>query len=162
MKNQQRNSSFRGKRSEPSRESLAKIDQILIDAQKRLRDTLEPVSIENLNGFERKKIHGFFDSKPEYVTKTYRRGESYVLKVFPVGNLKKLAKDAADKVLASGETIMLPYLDNFERFIVHDYLKDFDGIETKSIGEGQERRLEIRQAKFGRSLKRIIKKIKLL
>lgn len=162
MDNNRRRPPYRGRRPEPSQESINKIDRILIDIQKQLRDSLEPVSVENLNAFERKRIHSFFDSKADYVTKTYRRGDQHVLKVFPVGNLKKLAKETAEKVLATGETIMLPYLDNFERFVVHDYLKDFGGIETKSIGEGHDRRLEIKQAKFGRSLKRIIKKIKLL
>jgi len=162
MKNNQNESSYRGRRREPSRESISKIDRILIEIQKQLRDSLDPFSVENLNGFERKRIHSFFDTKEEFVTKTYRRGEQFVLKVFPVGNLKKLAKETADKVMATGETIILPYLDNYQRFVVHDYLKDFRGIESKSVGEGHERRLEIRQAKFGRSLKRIIKKIKIL
>lgn len=161
MKNNREYSPRRGKR-EPSRESMGKIDRILIDIQKQLRDSLEPFCIDNLNGFERKRVHSFFDSKKDYVTKTYRHGEQFVLKVFPVGNLRKMAKETAEKVLSTGETVTLPYLDNYERFVVHDYLKDFDGIETKSIGEGHDRRMEIRQAKFGRSLKRIIKKIKLL
>ena len=64
--------------------------------------------------------------------------------------------------MQTGQSIVLPYLGNYERFVIHNYLKDFDGIETKSVGEGDQRRLEIKQAKFGRSLKRIIKKIKLI
>lgn len=145
------------------RVNMSKIDQILIDIQRKLRDSLEPYCVENLNSFERKKIHSFFDTKKdEYETRTYRQGDQFVLKVIPVGNLKRLAKQNAEKVLETGETIVMPYLGNYERYIVHNYLKDFDGIETKSVGEGADRRLEIRQAKFGRSLKRIIKKIKIL
>ena len=148
-------------RSRP-RTNMNKIDQILIDIQRKLRESYEPYCFENLNGFERKRIHSFFDNKEEFETRTYRQGERFVLKVIPVGNLKQLAEQNAEKVLQTGEPITLPYLGNYERFIIHDYLKDFSGIETKSVGEGKDRRLEIKQAKFGRSLKRIIKKIKIL
>jgi len=144
------------------RQDMSKIDQILIDIQRKLRESYEPYCVEDLNGFERKRIHNFFDSKEEYETRTYRQGERYVLKVIPVGNLKQLAKENADKVVQTGERVVLPYLGNYERFIIHNYLKDFGGIETKSVGEGSDRRLEIKPAKFGRSLKRIIKKIKIL
>ncbi len=147
-------------RDEP-RTNMSKIDQILIDIQRKLRDSYEPYCVEDLNGFERKRIHSFFDNKEEYETRTYRQQEKFVLKVIPVGNLKRLAKEHAEKVLQTGEAIVLPYLGSYERFVIHNYLKDFDGIETKSVGEGQDRRLEIKQAKFGRSLKRIIKKIKI-
>jgi predicted RNA-binding protein Jag len=143
------------------RTDMSKIDQILIDIQRKLRESYEPYCVEDLNGFERKRIHSFFDSKEEYETRTYRHGEQFVLKVIPVGNLKQLAKENAEKVLQTGEPVVLPYLGNYERFIIHNYLKDFEGIETKSVGEGQDRRLEIKQVKFGRSLKRIMKKIKI-
>jgi len=145
-----------------SSSNMSKIDRILIDIQRNLRDSLEPYCVENLNSFERKRIHSFFDDKEDYETRTYREAGKFVLKVIPVGNLKRLAKEKAEKVLQTGQTVVLPYLGNYERFIIHNYLKDFDGIATKSIGEGMDRRLEIKQVKFGRSLKRIIKKIKLL
>jgi len=148
-------------RSKPG-PNIGKIDQILIDVQRKLRDSLRPYCVENLNSYERKRIHSFFDNKEDYDTRTYRQEGRFVLKVIPVGNLKRLAKENAEKVLRTGETVVMPYLGNYERFIVHDYLKDFEGIETKSVGEGEERRLEIKQAKFGRTLKRIIKKIKIL
>ncbi len=149
-------------RSRPSTD-MNKIDQILIDIQRRLRDSLESYCVENLNSFERKRIHSFFDNKKEdFETRTYRKGEQFILKVIPVGNLKRLAKENAEKVLKTGDPVVMPYLGNYERFVIHNYLKDFDGIETKSVGEGPDRRLEIKQAKFGRSLKRIIKKIKIL
>lgn len=144
------------------RTDMSKIDQILIDIQRKLRDSFEPYCVENLNSFERKRIHSFFDAKEDFETRTYRQGEQYVLKVIPVGNLKSLAKENTEKVLQTGETVVMPYLGNYERFIIHNFLKDFEGIETKSVGEGPDRRLEIKQAKFGRSLRRIIKKIKIL
>ena len=147
-------------RSSP-RTDMSKIDQILIDIQRKLRESYEPYCVEHLNGFERKRIHNFFDNKEEYETRTYRRGEQFVLKVIPIENLKRLAKENAEKVLQTGKAVVLPYLGNYERFVIHNYLKDFDGIETKSVGEGPDRRLEVKQVKFGRSLKRIMKKIKI-
>ena len=161
MKSTRGNANFRSNSREKPRVNMHKIDNILIDAQKNLRDTLEPYTIEKLNSFERKKIHSFFDDKEDYTTKTYRRNDDYILKVFPVGNLQNMAKEKAEEALRTGEKIIFPYLSNYERYIVHNYLKDFDGIETKSVGEDKERRLEINQLKFGRSLKKIIKKIRL-
>ncbi len=141
--------------------NMSKIDRILIDAQKNLRDSIEPMNLENLNSFERKKIHSFFDDKPDYETKTYRRENTFVLKIYPVGNLKRLAKEKAEQVLNTGDVYTFPYLPSYERYIIHNYLQNFDGVETKSIGENNDRRLEIRPVRFGRSLRRIIKKIKL-
>ena len=153
---------YEGKPRENYSAGMSKIDRILIDIQRKLRDSLEPYCVENLNSYERKRIHSFFDNKEDFETRTYRQEGKFVLKVIPVGNLKRLAKEQAEKVQKTGETAVLPYLGNYERFVIHNYLKDFEGIETKSVGEGQNRRLEINQAKFGRSLRRIIKKIKLL
>jgi len=140
---------------------MAKIDSILIDIQRKLRDSLEPYTVENLNSFERKRIHSFFDNKDDFETRTYRQEERYILKVIPIGNLKRLAKQNAEKVIETGETVVLPYVGNYERYVIHNYLKDFEGIETKSIGEDINRRLEIKPIRFGRSLKKIIKRIKL-
>jgi predicted RNA-binding protein Jag len=142
--------------------NMGKIDRILIDVQRNLRDSLEPFSLEHLNSFERKKIHSFFDAKADFETKTYRRNEEYILKVFPVGNLKREAKEKAEHVLKTGEVYTFPFLPGYERYVIHNYLQIFDGVETKSIGEDNERRLEIRPIRFGRTLKRIIKKIKIM
>lgn len=140
---------------------MNKIDKILIDIQRHLRDSLEPFTVEGLNSFERKRIHGFFDNKDDFETRTYRHEGQYILKVIPVGNLKRVARESAEKVLETGASTLLPYVGNYERYVIHNYLKDFEGIETKSVGEGLERRLEIKPIRFGRSLKKIIKKIKL-
>jgi predicted RNA-binding protein Jag len=145
----------------PPRHRRDKIDDILIDVQRKLRDTHEPVSLDNLNAFERKRIHRFFDDKDDYVTKTYRSGDEFTLRVFPVSNIKKLAQAKAQEALESGNAVQLPPMGNYERYIVHDYLKDVEGIETASFGEGNERRVEIRPVKFGRGLRKIMKKIKL-
>ena len=140
---------------------LSKIDRILIDVQRKLRDSYRPEVLENLNGFERKCIHRFFEDKPEYQTKTYRQEDRFVLRVYPIGNIKKFAEEKAREASASGSPVTLPPMGNYERFVIHDFLKDWKGIETHSYGEGAERRVEIRPVKFGRTLKRIIKKIKL-
>jgi predicted RNA-binding protein Jag len=145
----------------PKRYRRDKIDDILIDLQRKLRDSHEPISLQDLNAFERKRIHRFFDNKDDYATKTYRSGDEFTLRVYPVGNIKKLAEAKAQEALESGNTVPLPPMGNYERYIVHDCLKDIDGIETASFGEGTERRVEIRPVKFGRGLKKIMKKIKL-
>jgi len=141
--------------------SINKIDRILIDIQKQLRDSYFPVVLEDLTAFERKRIHSFFDDKPEFQTKTYRDEDKFILKVFPIGNLKKMAEEKAKQVLESGVPIQLDNLGNYERFIVHDHLQSFEGIETISSGEGSNRKLEIKQKAFGRTLKKMIKKIKI-
>jgi len=138
-----------------------KIDDILIDVQRKLRDTLEPVSLKGLTAFERKRIHRFFDDKEDFETKTYRSGDEFTLRVYPVGNIKKLAKEKAQQALETGNVITLPPMGNYERFVVHDCLQDMEGIETASSGEGEDRRVEIRPVKFGRGLRKIMKKIKL-
>ena len=100
MENQKRRASYKKHREKQDHARVSKIDRILIDIQKRLRDSIEPVSIENLNGFERKRIHSFFDGREDFETKSYRRDGQIVLKVFPVGNLKKFAREKAAEVLA--------------------------------------------------------------
>lgn len=138
-----------------------KIDRILIDVQKKLQDSHEPVALEDLDAFERKRIHRFFDHKDDFNTKTYRSGEEFTLKIYPVGNIKKLAEHKAREALETGNVVSLPPMGNYERYIVHDYLKDTEGVETASSGEEDERRVEIRPVRFGRGLRKIIKKIKL-
>jgi len=140
----------------------ARITKMIHDAEKQLLDSYAPIQLESLNAFERKQIHQHFERrKSEYETKTYRRDEEYVLWIFPVENLKKYAASKATEALESGEEIALPPMSNYERFLVHSVLKEFDNVETVSVGEGPERHIEIHPKKFGRSLKKIVKKIKL-
>jgi len=140
---------------------IGKIDQIIIDIQRNLRDSWKPMNIESLTAYERKRIHTFFDNKSDYKTKTYREGDKFIFRVYPLKNLKKLAEEKAKEALATGNTVALPPMGNYERFIIHDHLKDWEGIETSSFGENKERHVEITPKKFGRTLKKIIKKIKL-
>ncbi|MDZ7372887.1 MAG: hypothetical protein ONB23_02860 [candidate division KSB1 bacterium] len=140
---------------------IPKIDRILIDVQRRLRDSIDRVVLEGLDSFERKRIHRFFQRIEGIETRTVREGDQYKLHVIPVGNIQKLARDKAEEVLRTGQPVSLPPMGSYERYLVHTTLKDIEGIETESQGEGENRHVEIRPKRFGRSLKRIIKKIRL-
>lgn len=140
---------------------IPKIDRILIDVQRKLRDSIDRVILEGLNSFERKRIHRFFEKFEGIETRTVREGDEYKLHVIPVGNIQKLAREKAEEVLRTGQPVSLPPMDSYERYIVHSTLKDVEGVETQSEGEGENRHVEIRPKKFGRGLKRIIKKIRI-
>jgi hypothetical protein len=53
-------------------------------------------------------------------------------------------------------------MSSYERFLAHEVLKDVESVESISVGEGAERHIQIQPKKFGRGLKKIIKKIKLM
>ncbi len=140
----------------------ARIQELIRATEEKMNTSHEPVALENLAPFERKQIHQHFERrKMMYETKTYRRGEEYVLWIFPVANLKKFAESKAQEALTRGEEIALPSMSNYERFIVHNILKEFGSVETSSAGEGDGRHIVIQPKKFGRSLRKIVKKIKL-
>ena len=139
-----------------------KINRILSDVQGKLDESYTPEELKHLNAFERKQIHRFFDDKPEYETKTYRNDGDFVLKIYPVGNIRRMAREKAEEVMKNHEPCALPPMGSFERYVVHDALKEFEQLETKSEGEGVDRHIMIHPIKFGRGLKKIIKKIKLI
>ncbi len=151
----------RGFREQPP-EVDARIQEMIQAAESKLNASHEPLRLPDLAPFERKQIHQYFERrKMLFETKTYRDGEDQVLWVFPVANLKKFAEGKAQEALERGEEIALPPMSNYERFIVHNLLKEFGSVETLSAGEGESRHIVIRPKKFGRSLRRIAKKIKL-
>lgn len=150
------------RREAKPRSKISKIDRILIQVQRDLRDSYVPATLKDLTAFERKRIHRFFDGNPEFETKTYRNDGDYVLKVFPVGNIRRLAEQKAEEARQRQCVVALPPMGSFERFIVHNALKEYADLETTSVGEGDQRHVEIRPVRFGRGLKRIIKRIKLL
>ena len=152
------NRSYRPRRSRPD----SKVDNLIKKIKTQLTDSLDPVSLDNLNSFERKIIHRHFDHNPNYATRTYRHGEDYELRVYPVGNLRKFAHEKADEAITKGEKVILPHMNDYERFVIHDALKDNEAIKSSSFGEGDERHIELEPEMFGRGLKRIMKKIKLL
>ena len=57
--------------------------------------------------------------------------------------LERLAREAADEVLKTGDEKVLPYLSAGHRRIIHLFLQDNPQITTFSKGEGRERRLII-------------------
>lgn len=124
-------------------------------------DSIVPESLSGLNSFERKLVHRHFDHSTSYETRTYRNGDKFTLCVYPVANIEKFAKDKAEESLQSGESVELPPMGSFERYIVHNALKDYSGVETASVGDGKERHVQIVSKRFGRGLKRIAKRIKL-
>ncbi|MDZ7269794.1 MAG: hypothetical protein ONB48_21200 [candidate division KSB1 bacterium] len=139
-----------------------KIIQLIREVEEKLSSSHAPVQIPKLSPFERKQMHRHFERKKTlYETKTYRDGDDHVLWIFPVANLKKFVESKAQEALDSGEDVALPPMSSYERFIVHNVLKEFGSIETTSVGEGAERHIEIHPKRFGRGLKRIAKKIKL-
>lgn len=59
--------------------------------------------------------------------------------------LQETAKEKAKEVAQTGAPATLPPMSSYERRLVHMELKDMDGITTESVGEGQSRRLVIKQ-----------------
>jgi len=61
--------------------------------------------------------------------------------------LKRMALAAAQRVKFSGESVVMPYLSAAERRIVHLALAENPDVETRSEGEGRERRLIVETKK---------------
>jgi len=144
-----------------NREDDEKIHKLIRNAQDLLADSNHAICLEDLNAYERKCIHHFFDNKADFETKTYRNNEDYLLWIFPIAKLRAYAEEKANEALNNGETIDLPPMSNYERFIIHDALKSFESVETNSFGENDERHIRITPVKFGRRFKKVIKKLKL-
>lgn len=162
------NNNDRGRKRYPRRsrdsqrsDSDSKIDRMIEKIKREIYTTIDPICLKNLNAFERKIIHRHFDNNPNVSTRTYRDGEEFELRIYPVGNLKKFAQEKAQQAIESGEKVVLPPMSSYERFIIHDALKDHNDIKSASFGEGHERHIEIEPDIFGRGLKKIIKKIRL-
>ncbi|MFQ5603670.1 MAG: R3H domain-containing nucleic acid-binding protein [bacterium] len=137
------------------------IPKIIAEIETKLKDSIVPTPLNGLNSFERKLVHRHFDHNDDYQTRTYRNGDKFTLFVYPVGNIKRLAAEKAQESLDTGSEVDLPPMGSFERFLVHSTLKDFTGIQTQSVGEGEDRHVQIVSKRFGRGLKRIVRKIKL-
>jgi predicted RNA-binding protein Jag len=130
------------------------VKQTIKEAEAALLGQMSSYMVKGLNAFQRKMIHRHFEKTQEYKSKTYRENDTdYVLKIFPVGQLRRFAEQKAQEVLMKGEREVLPPMGAFERFVIHEYLKDRSGIRTESFGEGAERHIEIVPV-FGRTLKK--------
>jgi hypothetical protein len=141
-----------------------RITALIRETEEKLRDSIQPAQLPDLNAVERKQVHRYFERyKPAFETKTYRGdGEAQVLWVFPVANLTKWTEEQAKRAVETDTEVALPPMSSYERFLVHNALKTIDSIEAVSEGEGAERHIRIQSKKFGRGLKKIIKKIKLM
>jgi predicted RNA-binding protein Jag len=137
-----------------------KVQESIAQAEEQLRDAIHFMAIRELNGYQRKEIHKHFEKTQEYKVKSYREeDDNVILRVYPVGNLRRLAEQKTQEVLMKGKSEILPPMGSFERFVVHDYLKDREGVKTESFGEkGKDRHVEISPL-FGRSPKKTKRKL---
>ena len=157
-------------REEEEIEVDPRIAEMIRATEEKLDESYRPVQIENLNPLERKQFHRHFERrKSSYQTKTYRNEDNHVLWIFPVGNLKRFLIGKAQEVNASGESFALPAMGSYERFLAHSILKELGTVESTSEGEGEERHILIQPKKiepptpsFGRTLRKVAKKIKLM
>ena len=130
------------------------VKKAIFTVENAFENSLEPVLIREMNPFQRKQIYRHFEKTDEYQIKSYREGEEVTLRVYPVGRLKRLAEEKMQIVLMNGMPEALPAMGSFERFVIHSYLKDREGVRTESVGErGNDRHIEI-QPLFGRALKK--------
>lgn len=164
-----RPSGDRRREQPPVLELDPRIAELIRETEEKLAGTYHPVQIENLNPFERKQFHQHFERRKSfYQTKTYRNGENHVLWIFPVANLKKFVEEQAQEAIANGRSVELPPMSNYERFLAHNILKELGTVDSSSSGEGEDRHILIQPKKieppnqFGRSLRKIAKKIKLM
>jgi spoIIIJ-associated protein len=61
--------------------------------------------------------------------------------------LQEDADEAADEALRTGEPVALDAMNAVERRVVHEYLRDRDGVETYSEGDEPDRYLVVAPAK---------------
>jgi len=141
-------------RSREPRQSDEQVDKAIADVQAALYDKLEPAIITSLNGFQRKQVYRFFEKTCEFKVKAVRENDDYILKVYPLGQLRRIAEQKTQLVLMNGKPESLPPMDSYERFLIHDYLKDRDGVKTESSGViDKDRHVEIHPI-FGRTKKK--------
>lgn len=82
----------------------------------------------------------------------YKKTGQWIKILFNVGDwrerreeyLEKMAANITQRVEATGEAIVCPYLTASERRIIHLALKDNPRVATESEGEGENRRLVIK------------------
>ena len=131
-----------------------KLQERIAQVEETLQGSLKCATIRGLNVHQKRDILQHFGKTEEYKVKVYHDKEEITLKIYPIGNLKRLAEQKTQEVLMKGKPESLPPMGSFERFVIHDYLKDRDGIKTESFGEeGVDRHVEIHPL-FGRDLKK--------
>lgn len=135
---------------EAENDSEKHIYEIIQEAEDRLNETIRPYKIKGLNKVDRERIFEHFENSSEFKVKIYREETAYLVRIYPVGKLKRLAEEKTQEVLMKGRQEELQPMGSFERFVIHDYLKERSDIKTESIGEpGKDRRIVITPL-FGR------------
>jgi len=135
------------------------INKLIETIKNDLQNSIRPYILNNVNSDLIKQLKNELSSEQEYKIKTYKKGKDITLKVYPVGNLKRLAEKKAQEVIMNGKKITLAPMGAFERFVIHDYLTSRNGIKTQSFGkEGKDRHIKIYPL-FGREPKKAKKKL---
>ncbi len=58
--------------------------------------------------------------------------------------MKALTREAADVVLSGDEdAIKLPDMNSYERHLAHATIKEIDGVDSRSVGRGDKRNVEV-------------------
>lgn len=135
------------------------VEETIQNVQEQLMNSIEPVILDELNGFQRKCVHHHFSRTDEYKVKAISLNEHAVrLIIYPVGKLRRFAETRAQEVLMTGEPQSFPPMGSFERFIIHDYIKTRGGLHTESIGEGNERHIKVFPI-FGRTPRKVKRRL---
>lgn len=58
--------------------------------------------------------------------------------------LERLARDSAEAVLSSGDEKLLEPMGARDRFIIHNAIRDIDGVTSESVTEGRKKRVKVR------------------
>jgi hypothetical protein len=74
------------------------------------------------------------------------RGDRRPLSAEQEQRLEADARQAAESVRATGEAKVLQSMSSRERWVIHNALKDEQGVRSESVGEGQDRRVKIAPA----------------
>ena len=126
------------------------LEELFNTIETSFNDTLKPYHVTGLKGLQRKLIRQRYERSQEYAIKSYRDGEEVIFKIYPVGRLRRMAEQKMQEVMMNGRASSLPPMGAYERFVIHDYLKERDGITTESQGlEGKDRHIIVKPL-FGR------------
>jgi len=142
--------------------SALTFEEIIRSVERALKESIEAYSVKVNDPEIQRRVEEHYKHHADYDVRTYQSGRDFLLRIYPVANLRKYAEQKAREALEKNEAITLLPMRSFERFVVHNHLKTWPGIVTTSVGEGTERRIEIRPVKYGREPRKIQKKIKLL
>ncbi len=123
------------------------------------QDAMQPFTVSGITGYHQNVLRKYFEKSEEYSIKSYHEGENILLKVYPLGKLRRCAEQATQEVLMKGKPVELSVMGSYERFIIHDYLKDREGVYTESLGEEGKNRHVMIHPLFGRQLRKEKKKL---